>query len=194
MLRQVPSLGGPSSNEDHLISGSGKRWCGLHLHRPGETAPIPMGSYIFAEIGLHFMGRTSEAEKALSAWLAAERKQQDDLYWSRVMACPAQAQRHPKYRRACRECWNKICARMQAIGLDDDGNPLPSAHRPFCDARTKAGGTCRHKIIPGKARCRFHGGKSTGPKTEEGKARIAEAQRRRWARWRQSRQTSEDET
>jgi ABC transporter substrate binding protein len=30
-------------------------------------------------------------------------------------------------------------------------------------------------------RCRFHGGLSTGPKTAEGKARIAEAQRRRWA-------------
>jgi hypothetical protein len=29
--------------------------------------------------------------------------------------------------------------------------------------------------------CRFHGGLSTGPRTAEGKARIAEAQRRRWA-------------
>jgi uncharacterized protein YjiS (DUF1127 family) len=32
----------------------------------------------------------------------------------------------------------------------------------------------------GKARCRFHGGLSTGPKTQAGRARIAEAQRRRW--------------
>ena len=32
----------------------------------------------------------------------------------------------------------------------------------------------------GKARCRFHGGLSTGPKTETGRRRIAEAQRRRW--------------
>jgi hypothetical protein len=31
----------------------------------------------------------------------------------------------------------------------------------------------------GKARCRFHGGLSTGPKTQAGRARIAEAQRRR---------------
>ena len=28
---------------------------------------------------------------------------------------------------------------------------------------------------PGKARCRFHGGRSTGPKTQAGRARIAEA-------------------
>jgi hypothetical protein len=32
--------------------------------------------------------------------------------------------------------------------------------------------------------CKFHGGKSTGPRTPEGRARIAEVQRRRWASWR----------
>ena len=37
---------------------------------------------------------------------------------------------------------------------------------------------------PGKARCRFHGGLSTGPRTAEGRARIAEAQRRRWRAYR----------
>jgi hypothetical protein len=36
----------------------------------------------------------------------------------------------------------------------------------------------------GKARCRFHGGKSTGPKTQAGRARIAEAQRLRWRAYR----------
>jgi hypothetical protein len=36
----------------------------------------------------------------------------------------------------------------------------------------------------GKARCRLHGGRSTGPKTEAGRARIAEAQRRRWRAFR----------
>jgi hypothetical protein len=42
----------------------------------------------------------------------------------------------------------------------------------------------------GKARCRFHGGLSTGPKTEAGRARIAEAQRRRWRAYREKRQMS----
>ena len=37
----------------------------------------------------------------------------------------------------------------------------------------------------GKARCRFHGGLSTGPKSEAGRARIAEAQRRRWLAYRE---------
>lgn len=53
-----------------------------------------------------------------------------------------------------------------------------------CGARTRKGTPCRAKVLPGKARCRFHGGLSTGPKTVEGRDRIAEAQRRRWARWR----------
>jgi hypothetical protein len=52
--------------------------------------------------------------------------------------------------------------------------------RPRCGAKTRAGGTCMVRVEFGKERCRFHGGLSTGPKTEAGRARIAEAQRRRW--------------
>ena len=54
--------------------------------------------------------------------------------------------------------------------------------RPLCGAKTRAGGTCLVRVELGKARCRLHGGLSTGPKTESGRARIAEAQRRRWRR------------
>ena len=50
-----------------------------------------------------------------------------------------------------------------------------------CGAKTRKGTPCRAKSEPGRKRCRFHGGLSTGPKTAEGLARIAEAQRRRWA-------------
>ncbi|MCZ6497927.1 MAG: HGGxSTG domain-containing protein [Gammaproteobacteria bacterium] len=56
--------------------------------------------------------------------------------------------------------------------------------RPLCGAQTRTGGECKMRVEPGKQRCRFHGGMSTGPKTTEGRARIAEAQRRRWQRWR----------
>jgi len=52
--------------------------------------------------------------------------------------------------------------------------------RPRCGAKTRAGGSCLVRVELGKQRCRFHGGLSTGPKTEAGRARIAEAQRRRW--------------
>lgn len=61
------------------------------------------------------------------------------------------------------------------------------AHPVFCGARTRKGMPCKAKALPGKTRCRFHGGLSTGPKTSEGRERIAKAQRKRWAAWRQGR-------
>jgi len=59
--------------------------------------------------------------------------------------------------------------------------------RPVCAAKTRAGRPCRMRVEFGKARCRLHGGLSTGPKTEAGRARIAEAQRRRWRDYRERR-------
>lgn len=56
--------------------------------------------------------------------------------------------------------------------------------RVRCGAKTRKGTPCRCKSEPGKRRCKFHGGMSTGARTEEGRERIREAQRRRWARWR----------
>ncbi len=52
--------------------------------------------------------------------------------------------------------------------------------RVICGAKTRAGHPCGQKSEPGKRRCKWHGGKSTGPRTPEGRERIAEAQRRRW--------------
>jgi hypothetical protein len=60
--------------------------------------------------------------------------------------------------------------------------------RPRCGAKTRAGRRCLVRVEFGKARCRFHGGLSTGPKTKAGRARIAEAQRRRWREYRQRRE------
>lgn len=49
-----------------------------------------------------------------------------------------------------------------------------------CGAKTRKGTPCRAKPLPGKRRCKFHGGMSTGPKTPEGKAQISKSQRKRW--------------
>jgi hypothetical protein len=52
------------------------------------------------------------------------------------------------------------------------GNPNGA---PRCGAKSKrTGQPCRAPAMR-NGRCRFHGGKSTGPLTEEGKKRIAEA-------------------
>lgn len=83
---------------------------------------------------------------------------------------------------------------LDSLGTDFDGGILRTsinarggvlAERPQkCGALTRKGTPCRCKPLPGKRRCKFHGGASTGPKTPEGRERIAEAQRRRWAKWR----------
>lgn len=61
----------------------------------------------------------------------------------------------------------------------------PKSKRPLCGARCRSGAACKARVCvrpDGKglaARCRLHGGKSTGPKTEAGRAAIAAANRER---------------
>lgn len=50
---------------------------------------------------------------------------------------------------------------------------------PPCGARTRAGGSCRNRILAGGVRCRCHGGGSTGPVTEAGREAIRASNRRR---------------
>ena len=44
-----------------------------------------------------------------------------------------------------------------------------------CLAKTRRGTLCQNPAIGGRNRCKLHGGRSTGPRTEEGKARSIEA-------------------
>jgi hypothetical protein len=48
------------------------------------------------------------------------------------------------------------------------GNP---DNAPRCGAKTRAGTPCRSAAMP-NGRCRMHGGPSTGPRTEAGRAAI----------------------
>lgn len=48
-----------------------------------------------------------------------------------------------------------------------------------CGANTRKSTKCRAQALPGKARCKLHGGLSTGPKTAQGRKRIIEAQKKR---------------
>ena len=60
------------------------------------------------------------------------------------------------------------------------GPKLTGRSRKLCGARTRSrgGAPCQCKVVPGRTRCRLHGGLSTGPRTPEGKARCAEGVRR----------------
>ena len=42
-----------------------------------------------------------------------------------------------------------------------------------CGARTKAGGACQRPAVKRTGRCTRHGGKSTGPRTQAGREKIA---------------------
>ena len=42
-----------------------------------------------------------------------------------------------------------------------------------CGARTKAGGACQRPAVKRTGRCTRHGGKSTGPRTQAGRDKIA---------------------
>jgi hypothetical protein len=60
-------------------------------------------------------------------------------------------------------------------------------HRPRCGAHARSTGKpCGAPVVPGRTRCKLHGGMSTGPRTPEGRRRIAQASRRRmldsWSR------------
>lgn len=46
------------------------------------------------------------------------------------------------------------------------------ADRPLCGAKTRKGVPCVRRAVPGKARCRNHGGLSTGARTPMGLARA----------------------
>ena len=48
--------------------------------------------------------------------------------------------------------------------------------KALCRAKTRSGTPCKRVGDPINGRCRLHGGKSTGPRTAEGRARIAAAQ------------------
>ena len=45
-----------------------------------------------------------------------------------------------------------------------------------CRAKIRSGGTCPRAGNPKNGRCHLHGGASTGPRTAEGRSRIAAAQ------------------
>lgn len=128
--------------------------------------------------------RTKE-ERALSERIAAgppdrRIKMGDWEQWCRNgwVLCPGS-----KSRRVCEEesCQQGLsCHKLAAVGLLGTGEAVSKLERVRCGAKTRLGTECRMAVVPGKHRCRMHGGLSSGPKTSEGRGRIAEAQKRRW--------------
>ena len=61
------------------------------------------------------------------------------------------------------------------LGRLKNGNPVGDfLQAPRCGARTRAGTPCRAPAMQ-NGKCRLHGGRSSGPKTAAGLAKIREA-------------------
>ena len=90
----------------------------------------------------------------------------------------------PKMRARARARHGVLLREQGMMLASGQTSPSRRKGRRLCGAKTWVGGCCQVRAEPGKARCRFHGGKSTGPKTQAGRARIAEAQRLRWRAYR----------
>lgn len=56
--------------------------------------------------------------------------------------------------------------------------PVPIQTLPKCKARSKRSGQPCQQPSMSNGRCRLHGGKSTGPRTEEGRKSISKANTR----------------
>jgi len=68
---------------------------------------------------------------------------------------------------------NSNLANLQLMTANVAASKQASEHqRVPCSAHLANGGRCTRKSEPGHRRCRYHGGKSTGPRTIEGKARV----------------------
>jgi hypothetical protein len=78
-----------------------------------------------------------------------------------------------RYRQHFLEC-RAIYRRQDETGLRLRTPPFPEDLRGMaCSAKTRKGTPCKRTDLYLSGRCKFHGGMSTGPKTLEGKARVA---------------------
>ena len=65
--------------------------------------------------------------------------------------------------------YREAARQLDAINKRARNKPMPGE---LCGAKNRRGTPCRCKALR-NGRCRFHGGRSTGPKTAAGKARSA---------------------
>ena len=78
--------------------------------------------------------------------------------------------------------WRRAYLRQAAEWRATYGDIIPPPIWPIfpsdvvgslCGARTRQGGSCKQPALLPSGRCRYHGGRSTGPRTAAGKARSA---------------------
>ena len=152
---------------------------GLSQARLAEMAGVGRHTVVRWE-GKSKFSRQSRALAHIFAVLGAQRRHCAGLSRARVCEVLLERTELMNFKLA------KEASRQKALEAQRTANL-----RVRCRAKTKKGSLCRLLSEPGRRRCKFHGGCSTGPKTAEGKERIAKAQRRRWDRFREERRLME---
>ena len=95
-----------------------------------------------------------------------------------------------------RERWRRIVNKVNHAELIEAGMATrfgPGWPGTRCLAKTRRGTLCQNPAIGGRNRCKLHGGRSTGPRTVEGKARTIAAHTKHGggpgSTWRRSRRS-----
>lgn len=92
------------------------------------------------------------------------------------MSADPDKQRRARWRAYCR-AHAEIAAAWRARGYDHPPPAFPALPDDLrglvCGAKTRAGTPCKLTSIEQNGRCKLHGGLSTGPTSDAGKARAA---------------------
>ena len=78
---------------------------------------------------------------------------------------------HDELLRVWREYWAKWRA-VQSYPYHTWPKMPECLYDMTCGAKTRAGTPCKQRTIFASGRCKWHGGQSTGPKTEAGKEQM----------------------
>jgi transcriptional regulator with XRE-family HTH domain len=136
--------------------------------------------------------RMAEAEPQiqalLQAWCTSTRAREMGINLGRILpvfSAPNARARDGSYKPSALDALLEAAITHELSRMKEREAQRQARLRVTCRAKTTRKGTpCQNKSEPGRKRCKFHGGRSTGPKTAEGRERIGAAQRLRWARWR----------
>jgi hypothetical protein len=142
-----------------------------------------------------FVEQMEGVSKAIDSELQRRRKGRQSVAQRLAAAAPRVATGTHRLEQLSHYCeWNGDLQNPEIeLWRDAEGNPiladfrvwlLPKAERPRCGARCRTGQPCKARVVVEAdgsfaKRCRMHGGLSSGPKTSEGRAAIAESNRRR---------------
>ena len=113
-----------------------------------------------------FNARMEKAWRDLPALMLIHHEKHPSRYARRVVRAKIDARiRDKEFKKSLREYY-KLHSNRQTRHLAKEAWPK-------CGARCRTGEPCKMRVEWGKKRCRLHGGLSTGPRTTEGRCRIA---------------------